>query len=228
MPTKLALVTGANRGIGKAIAAGLAKHEDIKVLVGSRDLAKGESAALEIGHGTTAVALDLGDRASLKRQVEDILSTHGTVDILVNNAGVLEEAGLMDVEDSAFEKSLRVNMLAAFDLMRLLIPGMAERGYGRIANVSSGWGSFSEGLGGPLSYAVSKAALNALTFKAAKDVSGNIKINAMCPGWVKTDMGGANAERTPGEGADTAIWLATLPDDGPTGKFFRDRKPIRW
>jgi len=160
--------------------------------------------------------------------MEEIFSTHGPVDLLVNNAAILEEDGLLEVSSSAFELSLRVNMVAAFDLLRMVLPSMLERGYGRIVNLSSGWGSFSEGLGGPVSYAVSKAALNALTVKAAREVSGNIKINAMCPGWVRTDMGGANAERSPEEGADTAIWLATLPDDGPSGKFFRDRKPIRW
>ncbi len=105
---------------------------------------------------------------------------------------------------------------------------MIARCYGRIVNVSSGWGSFTEGMGGPGLYGVTKAALNALTVRLAKELPSMIKINAVCPGWVRTRMGGQGATRTPDEGADTAVWLATLPDDGPTGRFFRDRKPIEW
>ena len=225
---KLALVTGGNRGIGKAIAAGLARSSDIHVLLGSRDLEKGKVAAAEISERVTPVALDLGDRATLKKQINVIREQFGVVSILVNNAGVLEDADLIKLSEEAFEHSLRVNLIAAFDLIRLLAPGMAEQGYGRIVNLSSGWGSFAEGLGGPPAYAVSKAALNALTRTAARTLPACVKINSMCPGWVRTDMGGANAERSPEEGADTAIWLATLPDDGPSGGFFRDRKTIEW
>ena len=95
-------------------------------------------------------------------------------------------------------------------------------------NLSAGWGSFSEGMGGPPAYAVSKAALNALTVAMARSLGPRIKVNAVCPGWVQTRMGGAGAPRTPDEGADTPIWLATIPDDGPTGQLFRDRRPIPW
>ena len=105
---------------------------------------------------------------------------------------------------------------------------MEKRRYGRVVNLSSGWGSFSEGLGGGGAYGIAKAALNALTLRAAQEVPNTIKINAMCPGWVQTRMGGAGAPRTPEVGADTAIWLATLPEDGPTGGFFRNRKPVAW
>ena len=105
---------------------------------------------------------------------------------------------------------------------------MNARGYGRIVNVSSGWGSFAEGLSGPGAYSISKAALNALTLSLSKDLPTNVKVNCMCPGWVRTRMGGEGAPRTPEEAADTAIWLATLPDDGPTGGFYRDRKLIAW
>ncbi|HSH09895.1 MAG TPA: SDR family NAD(P)-dependent oxidoreductase, partial [Oceanipulchritudo sp.] len=219
MAHKRALVTGANRGIGKAIAAGLAEIDDMEVLLGSRILSHGQAVAAGMGSNVTAVELDLENRETMGSQVQAILAAHGPIDILVNNAGILEDGSLLEVPDTDFDASLRVNLVAPFDLIRLLAPGMVARGYGRIVNLSSGWGSFSEGLGGPVSYAVSKAALNALTVKAAKDLSGNVKVNSMCPGWVKTDMGGPNAERSPEQGADTAIWLATLPDDGPTGKF---------
>lgn len=105
---------------------------------------------------------------------------------------------------------------------------MLERQYGRIVNLSSGWGAFSAGLEGPTAYAVSKAALNALTVKFDQATPEQIKINCLCPGWVKTDMGGSQADRSPEEGAETAIWLATLPEDGPTGGFFRDKHLIPW
>ena len=228
MKKKVALVTGGNRGIGKAIAKGLAKEDGIKVLLGSRTLEKGEAAAAEIGGDVVAVALDLSDRETLQSEVAAILEAHGPVEILVNNAGILAEGDILSVKDSGFEDSLRVNLAGPFDLIRLLGPVMEKQGHGRIVNVSSGWGSFNEGLDGPFAYCVSKAALNALTVSADKSLPACIKINAMCPGWVRTDMGGQDAERSPEEGADTAIWLATLPDDGPSGGYFRDRKPIDW
>lgn len=226
--THIALVTGANRGIGLAIVAGLAKHPDLKVLLGSRNLHEGEKAAEGIKGSVAAVELDLSDQARLKKHYAAIVAAHGEVDILINNAGVLEEGNLLEVTDEKFQSSLRVNLLAAFDLIRLAAPGMVERGYGRIVNVSSGWGSFAEGLTGPAAYSVSKAALNALTLSLAKDLPNNVKVNSMSPGWVRTRMGGEGASLSPEEGADTAIWLATLPENGPSGGFFRERKRIEW
>lgn len=113
-------------------------------------------------------------------------------------------------------------------LIRATVPGMKERGWGRIVNLSSGWGSFNEGLGGPNGYGLTKAALNAMTLTLARELPTCIKINTMCPGWVRTRMGGAGATLTPEQGADTAIWLALLPESGPSGGFFRDRKAISW
>ena len=123
---------------------------------------------------------------------------------------------------------MQVNFLAPLQLIRQLVPGMSTRGYGRIVNVSSGWGSFAEGLSGPAAYSISKAALNALTLSLANEVPPSVKVNSMCPGWVRTRMGGEAAPRTPEEASDTAIWLATLPDDGTSGGFYRDRKLIAW
>jgi NAD(P)-dependent dehydrogenase (short-subunit alcohol dehydrogenase family) len=113
-------------------------------------------------------------------------------------------------------------------LIQVFGPAMKARGWGRIVNVSSGWGSFDEGLAGPAAYSISKATLNAVTFTFAPVLGPTVKINAVCPGWVRTRMGGQSATRSPEQGADTPIWLATLPDDGPTGGFFRDRQSIGW
>jgi hypothetical protein len=150
----------------------------------------------------------------------------GRADV-VNNAGILETVPFLGDNDN-FARSMQVMVHAPFELMRAVIPGMAARGHGRIVNVSSGWGSFAEGLNGGGAYGIAKAALNALTLRAAQEVSPCIKVNAMCPGWVQTRMGGAGAPRSPEAGAATAIWLATLPADGPTGGFFRDRRPVPW
>jgi NAD(P)-dependent dehydrogenase (short-subunit alcohol dehydrogenase family) len=123
--------------------------------------------------------------------------------------------------------ALEVNTLGPFRTCRAFVPMMLQRGYGRVVNISSGGGSFGEGLG-PAAYAVSKVALNALTVKVSQAVRGDVKVNAMCPGWVRTDMGGSGAPRSTEEAADMLVWLATLSEDGPNGGFFRDRKPIPW
>ncbi len=113
-------------------------------------------------------------------------------------------------------------------LMHHLTPHMVSQRYGRVVNLSSGWGAFSDGVAGPGAYGVAKAALNALTVSAARTLPNSVKVNSMCPGWVRTRMGGANASRSPEEGAETAIWLATLDENGPTGGFFRDKRSIDW
>ena len=225
---RTALVTGANRGIGLATAAGLHRLTGIKVLLGSRRPEDGENAAKALGANAVAVPLDLSTSETLRIHIKNIVSAHGAIDILVNNAGVLEPGSLVEIDDEKLAYSLQVNFLAPLQLIRELVPGMSTRGYGRIVNVSSGWGSFAEGLSGPAAYSISKAALNALTLSLAKDVRQNVKVNSMCPGWVRTRMGGDAAPRTPEEAADTAIWLATLPEDGPSGGFYRDRKLIAW
>ena len=225
---KTALITGANRGIGLAIVAGLAQHADIKVLLASRNLGDGKKAASELKGNVSPVLLDLSTRSTLKKQYAVIVKAHGEIDILVNNAAILEQGELLDVSEKKFDESFRTNVFASFDLIRLAAPGMIARGFGRIVNLSSGWGAFAEGLTGPAAYSVSKASLNALTLSLSKNLPHNVKVNSMCPGWVRTRMGGASANLSPEEGADTAIWLATLPEDGPNGGFFRRRKPIKW
>lgn len=221
MTSRTALVTGGNRGIGLAIAEGLTA-KDIRVIIGARDLAAGQEAAEKVGGD--AIQLDMADPASV---FDAVYEAGRNVDIVINNAGVLFDDRLID-DPKGFETSMAVMVHGPYHLIRALAPNMVERGWGRIVNVSSEWGSFADGLGGPNAYGVAKAALNALTLRLSRELPPSVKINAMCPGWVRTRMGGPGATRSPEEGADTALWLATLPEDGPTGGFFRDRKPIAW
>lgn len=212
-----ALVTGGNRGIGKEIARGLVR-KGLEVLIGVRDMDAGDKAADEIG--ARAVCCDLQGKM---RMPEEAAEVH----VLVNNAGVLYDAPLHS-DAARFDETIDVMLRGPYRLMCATREFMDREGYGRVVNVSSGWGSFADGLDGPGAYGIAKAALNALTVRAASEAAAGVKINAMCPGWVKTRMGGANATHAPEDAADTAIWLATLPSDGPSGKFFRRRKEIAW
>ena len=222
--TRTILVTGANRGIGKAIATALAGLGH-RVIIATRNEGDGRRTAEEIG--AEAVTLDVDNRASIEHTVDQLQNAGADVDVLINNAGVLFHRPVLD-RPQDFNDCLSVMVHGPYHLIRLLAPEMVHRGYGRIVNVSSGWGAFSENLGGPGAYGVAKAALNAMTLALSRELPASVKVNAMCPGWVRTRMGGQGATRSPEEGADTAIWLATLPDNGPTGGFFRDRKPLAW
>ncbi len=224
---RTALITGGNRGIGFAIAQGLVARGDIHVLLAARNLADAIAAAKTIGGNISAVHLELSSRETRKAQATNILKQH-QVDILINNAGVIEEGKLLEISDAQLDETLQVNYLAVIDLIRIFAPPMVRRSYGRIVNISSGWGSFAEGLDGPATYSMTKAALNALTLAASREMPASVKVNACCPGWVRTRMGGPTATRAPEHGAETPIWLATLPDDGPTGGFFRDKLKIAW
>ncbi|NBB94096.1 MAG: SDR family NAD(P)-dependent oxidoreductase [Gammaproteobacteria bacterium] len=224
---RTALVTGANRGIGLAIARGLAER-DIHVLAAARSVEKAQAAVREIDGSATGVALDLSEPGVAGEAARQLAEAYGPIDILVNNAGILVTEDLNELELADFVHSLQVHLIAAFELIQALGPPMRKRGWGRIVNMTSGWGAFAENLEGPFAYAVSKAGLNALTVKSAQALGESVKVNSACPGWVRTDMGGEQAPRSVEEGADTPVWLATLPDDGPTGGFFRSRKPIDW
>lgn len=224
---RTALVTGGNRGIGLAIVEGLLGR-GWRVLLGSRDRSRGAEAARTLGGGVIPVRLELGDPARRRSDIDALVERDPGVEVLVHNAGILEEAALCGESAPQLEASMQVHVHAALDLVRALVPGMARRGHGRIVVLSSGWGTFSEGLEGPPAYAISKAALNALVVKFAQELPESIKVNAADPGWVRTDMGGPDAPRSPAQGADTPLWLASLPDDGPTGGLFRDRRRVDW
>jgi NAD(P)-dependent dehydrogenase (short-subunit alcohol dehydrogenase family) len=230
---RIAVVTGANRGIGCEICRQLAKR-GARVVLTARDEAKGRAATEELtGQGLEVLfqPLDVNDEASVRALAVYLRDELHGVDILVNNAGVFldQKRGGLDVPMAVVRDTLETNLLGAWRLSQALIPQMRQHGYGRIVNVSSGLGAMSEMSGGYSAYRISKAALNALTRIFADELRGtNILVNAMCPGWVKTDMGGPNATVPVEKGADTAAWLATLPDGGPSGGFFRDRRLIAW
>ncbi|HJQ61781.1 MAG TPA: SDR family oxidoreductase [Burkholderiales bacterium] len=234
MDPRVAVVTGANRGIGLEIARQLARR-GLKVVLTSRSAAKGRAAIKALGEAGTEVhyhLLDVTSPVSIKALAAHVAERHGRIDVLVNNAGVmLDPSGsrVLDARPKTFRDTLETNFLGPLQLAQAVVPMMKKQGYGRIVNLSSGQGQLSDmGVGTP-AYRVSKTALNALTRTLAAELKGTgILVNAMCPGWVKTDMGGPSAPRTVEQGADTAVWLATLPDDGPTGGFFRDRRPIPW
>jgi NAD(P)-dependent dehydrogenase (short-subunit alcohol dehydrogenase family) len=221
----VALVSGANRGIGREVARQLAAEHGFAVLAGARDP---EAAGPPDHDAIELVPLDVADQASVDRLAERIASDPGRLDVLVNNAGVYggyESVGDYDLDEA--HDVLETNLFGAWRLTTALLPLLRKSPHGRIVNVSSGGGQLSDMNGGGAAYRVSKTGLNALTRILANDEPG-ILTNSMCPGWVRTDMGGSAAPRSVEEGADTAVWLATLPDDGPNGGFFRNREPIPW
>ena len=215
-----ALVTGANRGIGRAIAAAL-KAKGATVTLAARSETEGRKAAADLG--VTFARIDLADPDSYF----DAVTTAGGFDILINNAGLLNEVSLLSAK-SDFDLAMEVMVNAPLDLIRLNVPHWRQTGWGRIVNVSSVLGSHADGLKGPGAYGVAKAALNALTRALPRDLPPGVKVNACHPGWVHTRMGGPAATLTPEQGADTPVWLALLPDDGPTGGFFANRLPMAW
>lgn len=215
-----ALVTGANRGLGRAIAAALIAR-GCQVTLGAREPEAGRQAAEALG--ARFARIDLQEPDSYFQAV----TQSGGFDILINNAGILTHRSLLS-RDSDFDAAMEIMVHAPLDLIRLNTPRWRQTGWGRIVNISSGWGAHSEGLEGPGAYGVAKAALNALTRALPRDLPEGVKINACCPGWVATRMGGPGAPLSPEQGADTPVWLALLPDDGPTGGFFRRRRPIPW
>jgi NAD(P)-dependent dehydrogenase (short-subunit alcohol dehydrogenase family) len=221
----VALVSGANRGIGREIARELAEDHGFLVLAGARDPDR-----VDLGGSVVPLPLDVADQASVDAARERVEADPGRLDVLVNNAGVYgDPVGVAEYDLGRAHEVIETNTFGAWRLTQAFLPLLRAGGHGRIVNVSSGAGQLSDMNGGRAAYRLSKAALNALSrVTANEERASGILANTMCPGWVRTDMGGSAAPRSVEEGADTAVWLATLPDDGPSGGFFRNRKPIPW
>jgi NAD(P)-dependent dehydrogenase (short-subunit alcohol dehydrogenase family) len=226
----VAVVTGANRGIGREVCRQLAERGYLTVL-GARDAQKGERAARDLGSpNVVAHQLDVSEDASVGTFAQWLDQEHGRCDVLVNNAAVdydtdqrAASADLARVRDD-----MATNVFGAWRMTQVLLPLLRKSDHPRVVNVSSGAGSLSEMRGGAPAYKVSKVSLNALTRMLGAELRGDgVLVNSVCPGWVATDMGGGGG-RPVADGAAGIVWAATLPDDGPTGGFYRDGRPVPW
>jgi NAD(P)-dependent dehydrogenase (short-subunit alcohol dehydrogenase family) len=237
---KVAIVTGANRGIGFEIVRQLAKLDILTVLT-SRDEAKGQKACQKLEQDELPVRyhqLDVDHAASVQKFAAFIGREFGRCDILVNNAGIFPDSSdagshrwpsIFETKIDTIRRAMETNVYGPILLCQAIVPLMKKNRYGRIVNMSSGMGQLSEMNGHCPGYRISKTSINAVTRILADELKEvNILVNSVCPGWVKTDMGGPGATRSVEQGADTAIYLATLPDGGSSGKFFRDRKVFAW
>jgi NAD(P)-dependent dehydrogenase (short-subunit alcohol dehydrogenase family) len=224
---KNALVTGTSRGIGPHIARGLARL-GARVLCHARRQESAERLAEEIG-GVPIVG-DLGSIEGVRQVAEQTAVAAGALHVLVHNAGVLHPGRIDDVTPEGFDDTIAVNVSAPLFLTQALLPQLRAAGGARIVVVSSRAGALMEGMsGGHMAYRISKAGVNAFVNNLAAELSPDgILVNSMHPGWVKTDMGGAGAAIEPEEGARTAIFLATLPDNGPSGRFWQNEREIDW
>jgi NAD(P)-dependent dehydrogenase (short-subunit alcohol dehydrogenase family) len=228
----IALVTGANRGIGRETARQLAA-KGYSVILSARDEGKAKSAAEELsaqGGDVRPLALDVSDPASMERAAAELAADPGQLDVLVNNAGIGSDFGVAgaDPDFEAIQRALDTNFFGAYRLTIALLPLLRKSSSPRIVSVSSGMGGVAEMGGWSPGYRVSKAALNSMTRILSTELKDEgFLINSACPGFVATDMGGQfGAKKSVEDGAAGIVWLATLPDDGPTGGFFRDGKPV--
>ena len=230
----MVLTSGGARGIGSGIARALA-GQGHQVVITARDGDLAAAAAAELGAGTPGsvrgLPLEVQDEASIQAAIASIEAIEGRLDSLVNNAGLVgpHEPSAGEIDLAEVRPILETNLFGAWRLTQLALPLLRASEAPRIVNLSSGMGQLDDMGQGAVSYRISKVALNALTrVLANEERERGMLINTMCPGWVQTDLGGPSAPRTIEEGADTAVWLATLPGDGPSGGFFRNREPIPW
>ncbi len=228
----IALVTGANRGIGLEVVRQLAQ-QGMTVILGSRDPQKGKTAAARLSDEGLQVLprqLDVTNSGSIAQLAAQVDQEFGKIDVLVNNAGILydtwQQPSTADLD--TVQEAFNTNTLGPWRMCSAFVPLLRRSQHGRIVNVSSGAGSIASMGNSTPAYSVSKAALNALTRTLAAELKdAGILVNAICPGWVATDMGGSGG-RPVTDGAASVVWAVMLPDDGPTGGFFRDGKPLPW
>jgi len=225
----VSIVTGGNRGIGLEVCRQLAELGHTVVL-GSRDLEKGARAAADLNGDITVCQLDVSDSDSVDRAAAWVRDRFGAADVLVNNAAILYDTAnrALTVDLEVVREGLETNVFGAWRMVQAFLPLLRRSDHGRIVNVSSEAGSLASMGGGAPTYKVSRAGLNALTRLLAAELRRDgVLVNSICPGWVATDMGGPGG-RPVSEGAASVVWAVTLPDDGPTGGFFRDGRPVPW
>jgi NAD(P)-dependent dehydrogenase (short-subunit alcohol dehydrogenase family) len=229
---KTALVTGANKGIGREVARQLAR-KGFHVFVGARNPRAGRTAAAEItkeGGKVTFLEIDIADNGSVTAAAREFAKIADQLDVLVNNAGIMVDGddAILKISDELFRKTIETNTLGALRVTRAFAPLLSKSKAPRVINVSSGGGQLTGGSDGwSPAYCISKTALNGVTSHLAAALP-KFAINSVCPGWVRTDMGGRNATRSVEAGADTIVWLASDAPQNLTGKFLRDRKEIPW
>jgi NAD(P)-dependent dehydrogenase (short-subunit alcohol dehydrogenase family) len=231
--SSIALVTGGNRGIGLEVCRQMAQRGFV-VLLTARDATKAKSAAAKLKSAGVVepVVLDVADPSSIKKAADEVAERYGRLDVLINNAAInydtWQTAEKADIDGTVMD-TIVTNLVGPWRMCQAFLPLLRKSRAARIVNVSSESGSLASMGAGPPAYQVTKAGLNALTRTLAGELRrAHILVNAVCPGWVATDMGGPGAPRSVAEGAAGIVWAATLPDDGPTGGFFRDGKPLDW
>ncbi len=230
---RVAIVTGSNRGIGLEAARQLAQR-GFHVIIAARDEVKGRQIAEGIraaGGKATFLALDVSRSDSIHQAARQFSDTANHLDVLINNAGIYPDQGLniLTLPRKRLAETFQTNTFGPLEVTQAFVPHLRRAPAPRVINVSSGYGQL-DGLSPDVpSYCLSKLTLNGLTIMLAKAIRGDrIAVNSMCPGWVRTDMGGPTATRSVEEGADTAVWLADEAPHDLTGKFFRDRQEIPW
>lgn len=228
----IALVTGANKGIGYEIARQLGQ-KGFHVLVGARRADAGQQATASLqkdGASAEFVEIDVSDRASIQKAAKAVAARIDHLDVLVNNAGIMEDKkGVAEVDDDTLLRTLTTNTLGPLRVTQAFLPLLVKGPHASVVNMSSGLGQLNDMGDTYPAYSISKTALNAVTRQFAAALKDKrITVNSVCPGWVKTDMGGPNAPRTVEQGADTVTWLATEAPRDLTGQFLRDRNVIPW
>lgn len=226
---KIALVTGANKGIGFEVARQLARL-GFRVFVGGRNANAGREAAAKIGCAAAFLEINVSNPESIRGAADEFSRQSDRLDVLINNAGILldQDNSALTITPEIFEKTLRTNTLGPWLVAQAFVPMLKKSDAPRIVNVSSGGGQLDEGADGwAPGYCVSKTALNGVTVQLAAALP-EFAINSICPGWVRTEMGGENATRSIGEGAAGIVWLAAEAPQDLTGKFVKDRKVIPW